>query len=146
MSHKAQSVTSQSRPSAAAITANSVVMWDTGHVGDVILASSASPLLVCGVAEGGSNNSAATSPPNWYQKVTQAGIVQCRSITGTAIAHGDLLKVGDTAGRVTVATIAAAGAGTLTGIVGIAQSVIASGDASDTLVDVLLTPGLQLYV
>jgi len=78
-------------------------------------------------------------------KVTQAGIVQIEMLTGTAIAHGDKLKIADTAGRITSIAGAAAGAGTLTGIVGIAQSAHASGDATGTLVDVLLTPGLQMF-
>lgn len=144
MSRKTPSVISGSFPADAAIVANSVVFW-SATAGNVTQVTSTGGTAVAGVCEGGSNQSA-TSPPNYYAKVTKLGTVQCRAVTGTAIAPGDLIKVSGITGQVTKATIAAAGAGTLSGIVGVAQSIVASGDATDTLVDVLLTPGLQLYI
>lgn len=144
MSHRIPSVISATFPCDAAVPKNSVVFW-SATAGNVTPTTSTGGTAIAGVCQEGSNQSA-SSPPNYYAKVTMAGIVQVRGVTGTAIACGDLLKVSGTSGQVTKATIAAAGAGTLSGIVGMALSVMASGDATDTLVDCLLTPGLRMYI
>ena len=117
-----------------AVNANQVVVASTANVGNVMTPAAAGALSIIGVVLSIDSKNVAT--------VRTHGVAQCRALTGTAIAVGDRVKVADTSGRITKITPAAAGAGTLKGIVGISLSAIASGDASDTLCDVMLTNGV----
>ena len=71
-----------------------------------------------------------------------SGIAQCRILTGTAINFGDTVKIADTSGRVTKAVPVATGGANVRGQVGIAMQSLASTAATDTLIDVLLQPGI----
>jgi hypothetical protein len=133
-------VLTESMPCDTQVAANTVVVA-SATAGNAKLPAAAGAVGILGVTD----ELASSYNSQFYAAITFYGVVKCRMLTGTAIAVGDKLKVADTAGRVGPLTPAAAGAGTLKGIVGIALSAHASGAASDTLVDVLLTPGVMMY-
>lgn len=120
-------------PNGLPLSINTAVVFSSVNAGNVS-AGSAGALGTVGVVEQNFDR-------NNYGAVRMAGIAQCRTLTGTAINIGDRVKIGDTNGRVTKLTPAAAGAGVLKGVVGMAMSAVVAGDPSDTLIDVWLTPG-----
>ena len=63
-----------------------------------------------------------------YAPIIVEGIAQCRFLTGVAINFGDVVKVGDNAGRVTKGVPAAPGAN-VRGQVGVAMQSLAAGVA-----------------
>jgi hypothetical protein len=134
-------ILSDTFPADSQVAANVVVVASGTNSGNAALPSGAGATGILGVTK----EQADSYNSQFYVGVDLQGIVQCKTLTGTAIAAGDLLKVADANGRVTKLTPAAAGAGTLKGVVGRALSAIGSGAASDTLIDVLLTPGVQMY-
>ena len=79
---------------------------------------------------------------NNYGPVILEGIVQCRFLTGTAINFGDPVKVADTSGRVTKSVPVPTGGANVRGVVGTALQSLIAGTPTDTLIDVLLQPGV----
>lgn len=120
-----------------ALLANTVVVASTVNPSsNVQLPAAAGARFIVGVTQQNSDN-------QFVAATLVQGIVQCRFLTGTAIVIGDIIKIADIFGRVTKAVPAAPGAA-VRGQVGIAFSVKAAGDATDTLVDVLLEIGVVL--
>jgi len=117
-----------------ALPINTVVVASGTNAGNVSLPGAAGALGIIGVTQQPSDNQNVAP-------VVQVGIVQCRFLTGTAIAFGNYVKIADVFGRVTKST---PGSTTAKGLVGTAMSAKAAGDATDTLIDVLFTPGVIL--
>ena len=114
---------------------NTVVVASATNAGSVRLPPAAGAVGVIGVTQqtfDGAN----------YGPVVLCGIAQCRFLTGTAINFGDSIKVADTSGRVTKAVPVATGGANVRGIVGVAMQSLASTAPTDTLIDVLLAPGV----
>ncbi len=124
-----------------AVNANVIVVASGANVGNVKLPSGAGVTGILGATIAGSDN-------NNVCTVRTHGVAQCRTLTGTAINVGDQVKIADNNGRVTK-IVPAAGSGvsgaTLKGVVGTSLSAVGAGAASDTLIDVLLTPGVLAY-
>lgn len=131
---KATPVLDKTFTSDVTVTVGQVVVASTANRGNVKLGAAGGLAIVGSVISVDSQN---------VCTVRLYGIAQCKTLTGTAIHVGDRVKIADSNGRVTLFTNAAAGAGTKKGIVGTSLSEIASGDASDTLCDVLLAIGEQ---
>lgn len=125
----------KSFPGDTQIAANTVVVKSGTNTNNVMLPGAAGAAGIIGVTQ-------QQFDTNNYGPVVLAGIVQCRFLTGTAIAFGDIVKIGDTSGRVTKAVPVATAGANVRGQVGIAMQAKASGDATDTLIDVLLAPGV----
>lgn len=122
------------------VAAKSVVVA-SATAGNAKLPAAAGATGILGVTD----EQASSYNSQYYGAVHLYGVVKCRTLTGTAIAVGDKVKCADTAGRVTKATPDVdGGAGTLVGIVGIALQAVAGGAATDTEIDVLLTPGVMV--
>ena len=128
-------VLTKSFPCDTAIPANTVLVASVTNVGNLSLPAAAGAANIVGVSVFPSTGSI-----TFYTGVTVEGIVQCRFLTGVAIGMGNAVKIADVFGRVTKATPGAPGT-TLRGLIGIALQTRLAGDATDTLVDVLLTPG-----
>lgn len=128
-------VLTKSFPCDTAIPANTVLVGSVTNVGNLSLPAAAGAANIIGVSVFPS-----TGSTTFYAGVTVEGIVQCRFLTGTAIAMGNSVKIADVNGRVTKAVPGAPGT-LLRGLIGIALQTRLAGDATDTLVDVLLTPG-----
>jgi hypothetical protein len=124
-----------------AVNANVVVVASGTNMGNVKIPAAAGALSIIGVTVlAADNNNVCT--------VRTHGVAQCRILTGTAINVGDQVKIADSNGRVTKISPAAGSSvsgATLKGVVGTALSAVGSGAASDTLLDVLLTPGVLAY-
>ena len=117
------------------MAANTVVVASGTNAGNVKLPSAAGAGGVIGVTQ-------QTFDGNGYGPVVLSGIAQCRMLTGTAINFGDVVKIADTSGRVTKAVPVATGGANARGQVGIAMQSMLSTAATDTLIDVLLCPGV----
>ena len=128
-------VLTKSFPCDTAIPANTVLVGSGANVGNLSLPAAAGAANIIGVSVFPS-----TGSTTFYAGVTVEGIVQCRFLTGTAIAMGNAVKIADVNGRVTKAVPGAPGT-ILRGLIGIALQARLAGDATDTLFDVLLTPG-----
>ncbi len=125
----------KSFPGDTVLAANTVVVASGANAGNVKAPSAAGAASVIGVTQLAFDN-------NSYGPVVLSGIAQCRFLTGTAINFGDPIKIADTSGRVTKAVPVATGGANVRGLVGIAMQSIASTAATDTLIDVLLQPGV----
>ena len=128
-------VLTKSFPCDTAIPANTVLVASVANVGNLSLPAAAGATNIVGVSVFPSTGSI-----TFYTGVTVEGIVQCRFLTGVAIPMGSSVKIADAFGRVTKAIPGAPGT-TLRGLIGIAVQTRLAGDATDTLIDVLLTPG-----
>lgn len=125
----------KSFPGDTQIPINTVVVASGTNTGNVALPSAAGAKGIIGVTQqvfDGAN----------YGPVIVVGVAQCRILTGTAINFGDLLKAADTTGRVTKAVPVATGGANVRGVVGTALQSIVSTAPTDSLIDVLLSPGI----
>lgn len=116
---------------------NTVVVASAANAGNVRLPPAMGAVGVIGVTQQN------TDGLN-YAPIVMQGIAQCRILTGTAINFGDMVKIADTSGRVTRAVPVATGGANARGIVGIAMQTIAATATTDTLIDVLLAPGIVI--
>ena len=125
----------KSFPGDTQIAINTVVVASGTNAGNVALPGAAGARGIIGVTQQMFDGAA-------YGPVIVVGVAQCRTLTGTAINFGDLLKVADAAGRVTKAVPVATGGANVRGVVGTALQSIASTAPTDSLIDVLLSPGI----
>ena len=116
---------------------NTVVVASASNAGNVRLPPNPGAAGIIGVTQQNTDNAN-------YAPIVMQGIAQCRILTGTAINMGDIIKIADTMGRVTKAVPVATGGANARGIVGIAMQSLSSGAATDTLLDVLLAPGIVI--
>ena len=125
----------KSFPGDTTIPLNTVVVASAANAGSVRLPSAVGATGIIGVTQQTFDNAN-------YGPVILQGIAQCRLLTGTAINFGDPVKIADTSGRVTKAVPVATGGANVRGIVGIAMQSMPSTAPTDTLIDVLLQPGI----
>ena len=118
-----------------ALILNTVVVASAANAGNVRLPPNPGAAAIIGVTQQNTDNAN-------YAPIVMQGIAQCRILTGTAINFGDIIKIADAAGRVTKAVPVANGGANVRGVVGIAMQSLAAGAPTDTLLDVLLAPGI----
>lgn len=133
-------------PADTAIAGPNLVLVASGsNAGNVKLPAASGATAIIGV----SKEAARTLGTQYELGVDTEGIVQCTFLTGVAITVGQRVQVGDSAGRVigVVERIPLSwSTGTVVGVVGVALQARAAGDATGTLIDVLLTPGVTAII